>query len=94
MNIQKKKKRLGINHIDYNAGNVEHNIAMFNKMNNPISAPSTNPVSGPMGESLKEGLINDEAKRILKCKEHESIEGKNINLIINIFKNWTNIGLF
>lgn len=28
-------------------------------------------------------LINDEAKRILKCKEHESIEGKNINLIIN-----------
>ena len=62
MNIQKKKKRLGINHIDYNAGNVEHNIAMFNKMNNPTSTPSTNPVSGPMGESLKEGLINDEAK--------------------------------
>jgi len=27
-------------------------------------------------------LINDEAKRILKCKELESIEGKNINLII------------
>jgi len=28
-------------------------------------------------------LINDEAKRILKCKENEFIEGKNINLIIN-----------
>ena len=30
-------------------------------------------------------LINDEAKRILKCKEHESIEGKNINHIIKVF---------
>ena len=58
----KRKERQGIDSINYNAGNVEHNIAMFNKMNNPIGNPSTNPVSGPMGESLTEGLIEDEAK--------------------------------
>ena len=28
-------------------------------------------------------LINEEAKRILKCNEYEFIEGKNINIIIN-----------
>ena len=59
-----KKKKKPFDSINTNAGNVEHNIAMFNKMNSPTEGPSTNPVSGPFGgdvggegmaESLTEG---------------------------------------
>lgn len=32
-----------------NAGNVEHNINMFNHMMTPNGGPSNNPISGPMG---------------------------------------------
>jgi len=35
------------------AGDVEHNVAMFNTMNNPSESPSTNP-NGPMAEDYKE----------------------------------------
>lgn len=31
------------------AGNVEHNVSMFNKMNSPVDSPSNNPISGPHG---------------------------------------------
>ena len=43
---KKKNKKYNIN---YNAGNVEHNINMFNKMNSPVEGPTNNPVSGPFG---------------------------------------------
>jgi hypothetical protein len=46
--VERKKKKKGI-HINKNAGNVEHNINMFNMANSPIDAPCNNPVSGPMG---------------------------------------------
>lgn len=36
------------------AGNVEHNVAMFNHMSSPSGGPSTNPC-GPMAEGLNEG---------------------------------------
>ena len=39
-------------------------------------------------------LINDEAKRILKCDKYEFIEGKNINLIINESSLLKEIALF
>lgn len=45
---KKKKKRLG-GTLNPDAGNVEHNINMFNHMNNPTDGPSNNPVSGPFG---------------------------------------------
>lgn len=43
-----RKKRKGI-HINKDAGNVEHNINMFNMANSPIDCPCNNPISGPMG---------------------------------------------
>lgn len=59
---RKKKKNGAL--INPDAGNVEHNIEMFNKMNSPVDGPSNNPISGPfggdvgggeaMGESLNE----------------------------------------
>ena len=48
-----RKKKQPCDSITKDAGNVEHNIAMFNKMNSPAEGPCTNPVSGPMGESLE-----------------------------------------
>jgi hypothetical protein len=54
---RKKKKNGAL--VNPDAGNVEHNIEMFNKMNSPVDGPSNNPVSGPFGgdvcaESLDE----------------------------------------
>lgn len=57
----KKKKKKGAL-VNPDAGNVEHNVEMFNKMNSPVDGPCNNPVSGPFGgdvgcaESLAEEL--------------------------------------
>lgn len=57
---RKKKKNGAL--VNPDAGNVEHNIEMFNKMNSPVDGPSNNPVSGPFGgdvacaESLTEAM--------------------------------------
>lgn len=53
LNEDSRKKKQPCDSIIKDAGNVEHNVAMFNKMNSPAEAPCTNPVSGPMGESLE-----------------------------------------
>lgn len=47
--LNEKKKKKPYDSINYNAGNVEHNISMFNKMNNPIAQPTANPVNGNIG---------------------------------------------
>ena len=47
--FEAKKKKKPYDSINTDAGNVEHNVAMFNKMNSPTESPCTNPVSGPMG---------------------------------------------
>ena len=47
--IEKKKKKKPYDSMNPNAGNVEHNINMFNHMNSPTDGPSNNPVSGPFG---------------------------------------------
>lgn len=72
--VEKKKRKKGI-HINKDAGNVEHNINMFNMANNPVGAPCNNPVSGPMGgnvgccESLNESSnIPERAKLISALK--------------------------
>lgn len=47
-----RKKQRGLSpfcSLNTNAGNVEHNVAMFNMMNSPVDSASTNPVSGPFG---------------------------------------------
>lgn len=53
--MHKRKQRglspFGINN-NTDAGNVKHNVAMFNRMNNPIEAPCINPVSGPFGNNV------------------------------------------
>lgn len=59
---KKRLKGLPRTSLNTNAGNVEHNVAMFNHINSPAEGPSNNPISGPfggdvgtgMGESLKE----------------------------------------
>ena len=48
----KKKKKRPFNSINKNAGDVEHNINMFNMTNSPIDSPCNNPVSGPMGGNV------------------------------------------
>lgn len=50
VNLNEKKKKQTI-HVVKDAGNVEYNVGMFNKMANPTSSPSTSPV-GMMGESV------------------------------------------
>jgi len=49
---QHKKKQKGLSpfcSLNTDAGNVEHNISMFNTMNTPVGGPSNNPISGPHG---------------------------------------------
>lgn len=63
-----KKKKKPFDSINNNAGNVEHNIEMFNKMNSPAEGPCINPVSGPFGgtvsgEGMGESFIDDHAKQ-------------------------------
>lgn len=53
---ESKKKKKPYDSINYNAGNVEHNISMFNKMNSPIASPIANPVNGSVGEGCCEAL--------------------------------------
>lgn len=69
----KKKKKLPYTSLNPDAGNVEHNIEMFNKMNNPSGTLSNNPISGPMGgdvclenlELVTEDLSDSDRKRVL-----------------------------
>lgn len=53
--VEKKKKSFDA--VNTDAGNVEYNIAMFNKMNSPVDGPSTNAVSGPMGEAVEADIL-------------------------------------
>lgn len=66
--IKKKNKKSALPFINKNAGNVEYNISMFNKMNSPIEGPSTNPISGSSGENaggegMGESIINNPARQ-------------------------------
>ena len=54
-----KKKQKGLpalSTLNTDAGNVEHNISMFNKMNSATESPNTNPVSGPFGGDVSSGM--------------------------------------
>ena len=51
-----KKKQKGLpalSRINKNAGDVEKNIELFNKMSSYIDSPNNNPVSGPFGDSVE-----------------------------------------
>lgn len=66
--IKKKNKKSALPFINKNAGNVEYNISMFNKMSSPIEGPSTNPISGSSGENvggegMGESIINNPARQ-------------------------------
>lgn len=50
-----RKKLRGLTTLNPDAGNVEHNIEMFNKMNSPVDGPCNNPVSGPFGGDVGGG---------------------------------------
>ena len=53
-----KRKRKGLTGtLNPDAGNVEHNVAMFNHMSTPTGGPSTNPC-GPMAEELHENVAD------------------------------------
>ena len=55
---QHRKKQKGLSpfcSLKRDAGNVEHNVAMFNHMNSPTEIQSNNPVSGPFGGSAGSG---------------------------------------
>ena len=54
----KKKKKNGAL-VNPDAGNVEHNIEMFNKMNSPVEGPCNNPVSGPFGGGVMSESVDE-----------------------------------
>ena len=77
-----------------NAGNVEHNISMINKMlgsremlsNNPVSGPFGGDVSAPsggvsMGESLNETISSPDMIEFLKKHKNDFIENQTRNWI-------------
>lgn len=71
-----KKKNKGLSRYCYlnpNAGNVEHNIDMFNKANSPVDGPTNNPISGPFG--------GDVSTPATTCGVSESLEVQNDNQI-------------
>ena len=54
-----KKKQKGLpalSRLNTNAGNVEHNIKMFNTAATPVDGPSNNPISGPFGGDVSGGM--------------------------------------
>lgn len=57
--VKKHKKRQkglpALSTLNTNAGNIEHNVSMFNKMNSPADGPSNNPISGPFGGAVSSG---------------------------------------
>ena len=82
-NAHKKRQRgLALTYLNTDAGNVEHNVAMFNKMNSPIDAPINNPISGPFGgdvsapagegAAMGEGLEKSEINPMIEL-EYENI---------------------
>lgn len=99
--VKHHRKRLkGLPRVGFNpnAGNVEHNIAMMNKMlnvgeisNNPISGPFGGDVNAPagdgagmsIGESLKESLTDSNMIEFLRKHKNDFIE--------NETKNWISI---
>lgn len=46
---RKQKGLPALSKLNTNAGNVEHNVSMFNHMNTAAGGPTNNPVSGPFG---------------------------------------------
>ena len=60
------------------AGNVEHNVAMFNTINSPIEGPSNNPVSGPHGEAVSAGV----AVSLLESAEFIELHYDNLEVTI------------
>lgn len=70
-----KKRLKGLNGtLNPDAGNVEHNINMFNHMNSPTGGPSNNPVSGPFGGDVSAPSVGGCCEAFEKSKK-ELIEG-------------------
>ncbi len=79
---RKRQRGLALTYLNTDAGNVEHNVAMFNKMNSPIDAPMNNPISGPFGgdvsapagecAAMGEGLEKPEINPMIEL-EYEDI---------------------
>lgn len=69
---RKKKKNGAL--VNPDAGNVEHNIEMFNKMNSPVDGPSNNPISGPFGGDVCAESLNEAAPK----KETIELEYKDL----------------
>lgn len=53
------KKQRGITTLNPDAGNVEYNIGMFNKIGGAVEGPSNNPVSGPFGGDVSVACCED-----------------------------------
>ena len=67
-----RKRLKGLNGtLNPNAGNVEHNIKMFNHINSPVEGPANNPISGPMG-----GNVDGAATATACCEALEDTSGK------------------
>ena len=83
---RKQKGLPALSTLNPNAGNVEHNVAMFNKMNNPVEGPSNNPVSGPFGGDVSapvSGGMGESYVMENKTMENEQIELEYSGLLID-----------
>ena len=80
-----KKKNKGV-YLNKDAGNVEHNVAAFNHAMSASESPSTNPC-GPMGESVKEGLNNDNRRKEWELKIDKATSWEEVYNIESQIKN-------
>lgn len=76
---RKQKGLPALSKLNTNAGNVEHNVSMFNHMNTPTGGPTNNPVSGPFGENVSassagEGMGESIKKKTFIKSKHEKLD--------------------
>lgn len=75
---RKQKGLPALSHLNRDAGNVEHNVSMFNKMNTPVGGPSNNPVSGPFGGDVSAPSSGGMGESFIK--ENTKMNDKQIEL--------------
>lgn len=78
---RKKKKNGAL--VNPDAGNVEHNIEMFNKMNSPVDGPSNNPISGPFGGDVCAESLDEAAEDVGKATEYIVLKKWNSDILRN-----------
>ena len=89
MNLVKrhKKRQKGLpalSTLNTDAGNVEHNVNMFNKLNTPLSSVNVNPVNGTNISSSESGSLGESVDKASDSRLDEVVELTYENIPIEI----------